>query len=96
MKRKLLVVSLIALIAAIGLGFYMGWFQFAANNQNNTTNISLSVNRDKLEADKDKAVDTVQDWGQQAKNKVAGTTPPRRPTSSPRRRNSRRRLTSDA
>jgi lipopolysaccharide biosynthesis regulator YciM len=75
MKRKLIGLSLLALIAAIGLGFYMGWFQFSTDNQNNKSNISLSVDRDKLESDKDKAVDAVQDLGQQAKDKVAGTTP---------------------
>jgi hypothetical protein len=76
MKRFPFVLTLILLLAAaIGLGFYMGWFQLSSSSENNKSNISLTVDGDKLAADKNKAVDAAQDLGQKAKDTVAGTTP---------------------
>ena len=76
MKRCPFQVSLIVVVAlVIGLGFYMGWFQLSSSSENNKPNISLTVDGNKLAADKDKAVDAVQDLGQKSKDKVAGTTP---------------------
>ena len=77
MKRCPSLLSLIVVLVAltIGLGFYMGWFQISSSSENNKPNISLTVDGNKLAADKNKAVDAVQDLGQKAKDKVAGTTP---------------------
>jgi hypothetical protein len=81
MKRCPSLLSLIVVLVAltIGLGFYMGWFQLSSSSENNKPNISLTVDGNKLAADKNKVVDAVQDLGHKANDKandkVADTTP---------------------
>jgi hypothetical protein len=53
---------------------YMGWFHFSSGSDDGNAHIAVSVDKDQIQKDKDKAVDTVQDLGQQAKDKVATTT----------------------
>jgi hypothetical protein len=66
MKRLVIVVVLIAAgVAAFGL--YRGWFQVGSDSASDKANVTLSVDKSKIEADKDKAVDKVQDLGNKAK-----------------------------
>ena len=73
MARMLLVLALIVAVVA-GLGFYMGWFHFSSGGDGNSAHVTVSMDKGQIEKDKDKAVDKVQDLGQQAKDKVATTT----------------------
>jgi hypothetical protein len=73
MARMLLVRALIVAIVA-GLGFYRGWFHFSSGSDDTKAHITVSVDKDQIQKDKDKAVDKVKDLGQQAKDKVATTT----------------------
>jgi len=73
MIRALLVLALIVAVVA-GLGFYMGWFHFSSGSDDRNAHITVSVDKDQIQEDKDKAVDKVQDLGQQAKDKVETTT----------------------
>lgn len=73
MKRMLLGLALIVAVVA-GLGFYLGWFRFSSNSDNSSARVTVSVDKDQIQADTDKAVDKVQDLGQQAKDEVAPTT----------------------
>lgn len=57
--RTLLIVLTLVLIAAVGLGFYRGWFSLSSSSDADTTTINLSVDKAQLKADKDKAMDTV-------------------------------------
>ena len=65
-----------ALTVSVGacLGFYMGWFHFSSGSDDNNAHVTVSVDKGQIQKDKDKAVDKVQDLGQQAKDKVATTT----------------------
>ena len=47
-----------------GLGFYMGWFHFSSGNDDKNAHITVSMDKDQIKKDKDKAVDKVQDLGQ--------------------------------
>ena len=69
------IIFALVLIAAgvVGLGYYMGWIQFSSGSSDNKANITLSVNKDKIQEDKDKAVDKVHDLGQHAKDKTTTT-----------------------
>ena len=58
--RTFLVLALIVAVVA-GLGFYMGWFNFPSGSDDNSAHVTVSV-------------DTVQDLGQQAKDKIETTT----------------------
>ena len=72
MVRMLFVLALIVVVVA-GLGFYMGWFDFSSGSDDNSAHVTVSVDKGQIQEDKDKAVDTVQDLGQQAEDKVEKT-----------------------
>jgi predicted negative regulator of RcsB-dependent stress response len=63
MVRILLVLALIV-AGVVGLGFYMGWFHFSSGSDDKNAHITVSVDKDQIQKDKDKAVDKVQDLGQ--------------------------------
>lgn len=65
---------LIVLVAAclIGLAYYQGWFRVGTATSDGKTNLTLSVDTDKVKADSNAAVENVKDAGRQIKDKVAG------------------------
>ena len=73
MIRMLGVLVLIVAIVA-GLGFYMGWFHFSSGSDGKNAHVTVSVDKDQIQRDKDRAVDEVRDLGQQAKDKVGTAT----------------------
>ena len=66
MKSLIFMLVLIA-VGVAGLGFYMGWFQLSSHSGDHKASITLSVDNNKIQADKDKAVNKVQDMGQRTK-----------------------------
>lgn len=66
MKGLILVLVLVA-AGFVGLGFYMGWFQVSSSSGDKKSSITLSVDNNKIQEDKDKAADKLQDMGQPAK-----------------------------
>jgi uncharacterized protein (UPF0333 family) len=73
MARMLLVLVLIVAVAA-GLGFYMGWFHYSSGSDGSSAHVTLSMDKGQFQEDKDKAADKVQDLEQPAKDKVETTT----------------------
>ena len=73
MSRMLFALVLIVAVVA-GLGFYMGWFHFSSGSDRNNAHVTVSVDKGQMQKDTNKAVDKVQDLGEQAKDKVATTT----------------------
>jgi hypothetical protein len=73
MKTVLIVLALIV-VGGVVLGFYRGWFSVSSKNTDGKSNVMLTVDKDKIGADKDKAVDKVQDLGHKAADEVAATT----------------------
>ena len=65
MSRMLIVLVLIVAVVA-GLGFYMGWFHFSSGSDNNDAHITVSVDKDQVQKDMDKAADKVETTTQQA------------------------------
>jgi hypothetical protein len=59
MIRMLLVPALIA-AGVVGLGFYMGWLHFSSGNDPKNAHVTVSVDKDQIQKDKDKAVDKVE------------------------------------
>jgi len=70
--KNLLIVLALAGAGVIGLGFYLGWFHIGSDNAGGISNVTLSVDKDKIEADRKIAVAKVQDVGSQIKDKVVG------------------------
>ena len=81
---KALVFVLVLLLACIvGLGFYRGWFRLSMQSMDNQPSATITVDKDKIHEDEQKAKDKVQGFGQEAKEKLGGAgkvkEPERRP-----------------
>lgn len=70
MKAFLFVLVLVA--GGIGLAFFREWLTVASDHDDNKSNLTLSVDTDKMQEDKKTAITKVQDVGHQVKDKVAG------------------------
>jgi hypothetical protein len=67
--------ALVLLVACVaGLGFYLGWFQVASDGTEGKTHITLTVDKEKIKADEQKALDTVHNVGHTGTGKAAATT----------------------
>jgi len=66
MKRLILVLVLVA-AALVGLSFYMGWFRLSSGNAESKANVTLSLDKEKLQSDKDNVVNEVKDLVGRAK-----------------------------
>ena len=66
--RGFLVVLLLLVVGTVGLGFYRGWFQLSTGGTAGKSNATITVDRDKMQADQDKLKKQVQD----VTNKVGG------------------------
>ena len=60
----------VLLIAIVGFGFYRGWFQFSSDSEDHKSNMTISVDKDKFNADEQKAKDKVQDLGHKVKEET--------------------------
>jgi uncharacterized protein YxeA len=49
------------LIVIVVIGVFLGWFHFSSSHDTGKPNVTFSVDKDKIEADKNKVVDKVQD-----------------------------------
>lgn len=75
MKRFLLGLVLVGIVLVVGtvvLGFYREWFQVGSDNNDGQSNVTLSVDTNKIQRDRNTAVVKVQDVGQQIQDKVVG------------------------
>ncbi len=68
--NRFLVVLLLLVIGVVGLGFYLGWFQFSTERTDDKSNISITIDEDKIRKDKDKAIEKVQEAGHSIKEKT--------------------------
>jgi hypothetical protein len=68
--RRLLLVLVLLVAGVVGLGFYRGWFHLSTGEADGKSNIPVTVDRDKIEQDKEKAKEKVHEVEQQVKEKV--------------------------
>jgi len=66
-----LLLLIVLLAGLVGLGFYQGWFHFDSQNSSSKTDITITVDKDKLTADEQKAREKVQDLAHQAQDKTS-------------------------
>jgi hypothetical protein len=79
MKRLLLVLALVV-AGAVALGFYRGWWSLASDGAGDKVHLTLTVDKDQIHEDKDKALRGVRDLGHKAKGEAAPPVqPPRNP-----------------
>lgn len=71
--RRFLLMLVVLVAVAIGVGFYRGWFQFSPGGGEEKAGPSITVDREKIKADTDKARAKAQEAVQKAKEKFDGT-----------------------
>ena len=82
--KNLAIVVVLLLVGFIGLAFYRGWFQLSTNNTDQQPSATITVDKDKINADEQKAKDEMHSFGREAKEKIGDRTgnvkePDRRP-----------------
>jgi hypothetical protein len=55
-------VLLLVVIGIVGLVFYLGWFRVSSNSSDGKANITITVDKDKIEADKNKTQEKIKTW----------------------------------
>ncbi len=70
-----LVGFLVIVLIVIGvIGYYQGWLNVSSANQGGTTNVNVTLDKEKMKESEEKAVKKVQDASRQLKEKVGGQT----------------------
>ena len=64
---------MLLLVVILIIGVCLGWLHFSSSNDAGKPNVTVSVDKDKIEADKNTVVEKVQNLGQQVKVKVVTT-----------------------
>jgi hypothetical protein len=72
--RKLLVVLLLLIVSVVGLGFYLGWFGVSTSRDPNSgkTEVELTIDRDKMKSDTQKAQQQITDGASKPKERPEG------------------------
>ncbi len=74
MNRFLVVLLVLALLVAggVGLGFYLGWFHLSKDGASQGPNFTITVDRDKIRQDEEKAKETMKGVGEKVRAKTGG------------------------
>jgi hypothetical protein len=68
--KALVFVVILLLAGIVGLGFYRGWFRLSMVNTDQQPSATITVDKNKIHEDEQKAKDTVHGLGQEAKDKL--------------------------
>jgi hypothetical protein len=68
--RRFLIVLVLVVAGVVGLGFYQGWFHLSTGGPDGKANLPVTVDKAKIDEDKEKAKEKVQELEQKAKEKV--------------------------
>ena len=68
--RTLMFVVVLLLVGIVGVGFYRNWFQVSTDNTDQRPSATVTVDKDKIHADEQKAKDKMEGFGQEAKEKI--------------------------
>jgi hypothetical protein len=68
--KTLVFVLVLLLVGTAGLGFYRGWFRLSTDNTDRQPSATITVDKDKIHEDEQKAKDKVQGFGKETKEKI--------------------------
>jgi hypothetical protein len=68
--KRLFVLLLMTVACIVGLGFYLGWFRLSTDRTDQKTNITISVDPDKIREDEEKAKEKVLEAGRKVKEET--------------------------
>ena len=72
--RFLLVLVVLLLVGLAGLGFYRGWFHLSTNSTDQKPSATITVDKEKIHADEEKATEKVEGLGRNVKEKTGELT----------------------
>jgi uncharacterized protein YxeA len=67
---RILAAVLLLLVVVIGLGYYRDWFHVSTDHTERKTDVRITVDKDKVQSDADRAKEKVQELEQDAKDKL--------------------------
>jgi hypothetical protein len=68
-----LIGSICVILICIGLvGYFLGWFTFSSNSHKDDANFGVTVHKDKVKEDEEKAKEAIRSAGQKVKEEVQG------------------------
>lgn len=67
-------VFLLVAVAVAGLGFYQGWFHVSTTGADGKPSATITVDQDKIKADKEAAKEKVKDLEEKGNQKAAAAT----------------------
>jgi predicted negative regulator of RcsB-dependent stress response len=68
--RNFLGFLVIVVLVVLAVGYYLDWFKFSTANTDNTTNVNMQINKDKIETDAEKAKQKVQETAKDIGHKI--------------------------
>ena len=72
--KGLFAFAVVLLIAIVGFGFCRGWFHVSSENEDQKSNVTFSMDKEKINADEQTAKDKVQDLGHKVKEETGKRT----------------------
>ncbi len=72
--RGFLVILVLLVVGIVGVGFYRGWFQVSTGSTAGKSNATITVDRDKIQADQDKLKKQVQDVAKNVGDRTGAAT----------------------
>jgi hypothetical protein len=72
--RFLFVLAVLLLVGVASFGFYRGWFQLSTNSTNQRPSATITVDKDKIHADEEKATVKVEGLGRNVKERAGDLT----------------------
>ena len=72
--KTLAVLVVLLLVGIAGFGLYRGWFHFSTNSADQQPSATITVDKDKIHADEEKAKEKVQAFGRKAREQTGQQT----------------------
>ncbi|NLS94056.1 MAG: hypothetical protein GXX96_18000 [Planctomycetaceae bacterium] len=72
--RVFLIVVVVILVGIAALGLYRGWFHLSADSTDQESSATFTVDQNKINADGEKAKESLQEFGDKTKEAVGGST----------------------
>jgi hypothetical protein len=69
--KAILVVAVLLLVGIAGVGFYQGWFRLSTDDAGQQPSATITVDTDKIHADKETVKEKMQGLGQEAEDQTA-------------------------
>ena len=68
--NRILAVLVLLVVAVAGLGYYLGWFHLSTDNEDHKKSVTITVDKEKIDADKEKAKEKVEHAGEKLKDEA--------------------------